>query len=63
VRRATGEGRDPGGVADLVVFPDQPWAVTRDDDPEAWPQARPVFVSGLHFTRYGPSLTEAPLRR
>jgi ABC-type Fe3+-hydroxamate transport system substrate-binding protein len=52
---------DPATVdADLVVFPDEPYAFTRDDGPEAWPRARPVFVSGRHLTWYGPSLTEAP---
>ena len=52
---------DPAAVdADLVVFPDEPYAFTPDDGPEAWPQARPVFVSGRHLTWYGPSLIEAP---
>ena len=52
---------DPADVrADLVVFPDEPYAFTPDDGPEAWPQARPVFVSGRHLTWYGPSLAEAP---
>jgi ABC-type Fe3+-hydroxamate transport system substrate-binding protein len=52
---------DPAAVdADLVVFPDEPYAFTPDDGPEAWPQARPVFVSGRHLTWYGPSLAEAP---
>lgn len=52
---------DPGAVvADLVVFPDEPYAFTPDDGPEAWPQCRPVFVSGRHLTWYGPSLVEAP---
>ncbi|MGY2067631.1 helical backbone metal receptor [Blastococcus sp. SYSU DS0619] len=52
---------DPVTVAaDLVVFPDEPYAFTPDDGPEAWPQARPVFVSGRHLTWYGPSLVEAP---
>jgi hypothetical protein len=46
--------------ADLVVFPDEPYAFTPDDGPEAWPRARPVFVSGRHLTWYGPSLVEAP---
>jgi len=46
--------------ADLVVFPDEPYAFSADDGPEAWPQARPVFVSGRHLTWYGPSLAEAP---
>ena len=52
---------DPAAVdADLVVFPDEPYAFTSDDGPEAWPQARPVFVSGRYLTWYGPSLAEAP---
>jgi ABC-type Fe3+-hydroxamate transport system substrate-binding protein len=52
---------DPGAVvADLVVFPDEPYAFAPDDGPEAWPQCRPVFVSGRHLTWYGPSLAEAP---
>jgi ABC-type Fe3+-hydroxamate transport system substrate-binding protein len=52
---------DPASVtADLVVFPDEPYAFTEDDGPEAWPQCRPVFVSGRHLTWYGPSLAEAP---
>jgi ABC-type Fe3+-hydroxamate transport system substrate-binding protein len=52
---------DPASVgADLVVFPDEPYAFTPDDGPEAWPQARPAFVSGRHLTWYGPSLAEAP---
>ena len=52
---------DPASVdADLVVFPDEPYAFAPDDGPEAWPRARPVFVSGRHLTWYGPSLVEAP---
>jgi ABC-type Fe3+-hydroxamate transport system substrate-binding protein len=54
----------PGDLAavdvDLAVFPDEPYAFTPGDGPEAWPQARPVFVSGRHLTWYGPSLVEAP---
>jgi ABC-type Fe3+-hydroxamate transport system substrate-binding protein len=55
-------GRDePATVAaDLVVLPDEPYAFAPDDGPEAWPQARPRFVSGRHLTWYGPSLAEAP---
>src|SRR4051812_37565117 len=48
------------GDAELVVFPDEPYAFGPDDGPEAWPQARPAFVSGRHLTWYGPSLVEAP---
>ena len=52
---------DPAAVvADLVIFPDEPYAFSPADGPEAWPQARAVFVSGRHLTWYGPSLTEAP---
>jgi ABC-type Fe3+-hydroxamate transport system substrate-binding protein len=52
---------DPATVdADRVVFPDEPYAFTPEDGPEAWPQARPAFVSGRHLTWYGPSLVEAP---
>ena len=50
----------PAVDAELVVLPDEPYAFTPDDGPEAWPQARPVFVSGRHLTWYGPSLAEAP---
>jgi ABC-type Fe3+-hydroxamate transport system substrate-binding protein len=52
---------DLAGVdADLVVLPDEPYAFTPDDGPEAWPQARAALVSGRHLTWYGPSLVEAP---
>jgi ABC-type Fe3+-hydroxamate transport system substrate-binding protein len=50
----------PAIRAELVVLPDEPYAFTPDDGPEAWPQARPAFVSGRHLTWYGPSLVEAP---
>ena len=50
-------GRD-GDV--LVVLPDEPYAFTPDDGPQAWSQCRPAFVSGRHLTWYGPSLAEAP---
>ena len=50
----------PAVEADLVVLPDEPYAFTPDDGPEAWPRCRPAFVSGRHLTWYGPSLAEAP---
>jgi ABC-type Fe3+-hydroxamate transport system substrate-binding protein len=50
----------PAVDADLVVLPDEPYAFTPDDGPEAWPQCRAAFVSGRHLTWYGPSLAEAP---
>ncbi|MGY1720291.1 helical backbone metal receptor [Blastococcus sp. SYSU DS0552] len=55
-----GRGEPATVPAELAVFPDEPYAFTPDDGPEAWPQARPVFVSGRHLTWYGPSLAEAP---
>jgi ABC-type Fe3+-hydroxamate transport system substrate-binding protein len=43
---------------DLVVLPDEPYAFSPDDGPEAF--ERPAFtVSGRHLTWYGPSLVEA----
>jgi len=43
---------------DLVVLPDEPYAFTADDGPEAF-AARCALVSGRHLTWYGPSLVEA----
>ncbi|WP_129310071.1 helical backbone metal receptor [Streptomyces sp. L2] len=45
---------------DLVVLPDEPYAFTADDGPEAFPGLSCALVSGRHLTWYGPSLTEAP---
>ncbi|MEU8224803.1 helical backbone metal receptor [Kribbella sp. NPDC048915] len=43
---------------DLVVLPDEPYAFSPDDGPEAF--AKPArCVSGRHLTWYGPSLVEA----
>jgi ABC-type Fe3+-hydroxamate transport system substrate-binding protein len=47
--------RDP----ELVVLPDEPYAFTPDDGPEAFPGMRCALVSGRHLTWYGPSLVEA----
>jgi ABC-type Fe3+-hydroxamate transport system substrate-binding protein len=49
-----------GSGADLVVLPDEPYAFSADDGPEAFPGLRCVLVSGRHLTWYGPSLAEAP---
>ncbi len=46
--------------ADLVVLPDEPYAFTADDGPEAFPGIPSALVSGRHLTWYGPSLAEAP---
>ncbi len=43
---------------DIVVLPDEPYAFSIDDGPEAF--TRPAkCVSGRHLTWYGPSLVEA----
>ncbi|MBC3193152.1 cobalamin-binding protein [Pseudonocardia sp. C8] len=43
---------------DLVVLPDEPYAFTADDGPEAF-AAPSALVSGRLLTWYGPSLVEA----
>jgi ABC-type Fe3+-hydroxamate transport system substrate-binding protein len=45
--------------ADLVVLPDEPYAFSEADGPEAFPGARYALISGRHLTWYGPSLVEA----
>ncbi|WP_426561061.1 helical backbone metal receptor [Angustibacter sp. McL0619] len=44
---------------DLVVLPDEPYAFTAGDGPEAFPGTRCALVSGRHLTWYGPSMVEA----
>jgi ABC-type Fe3+-hydroxamate transport system substrate-binding protein len=44
---------------DLVVLPDEPYAFSADDGPEAFPDVDVRCVSGRHLTWYGPSLVEA----
>ena len=55
---------DPGqvGELDLVVLPDEPYAFTADDGPEAFPGVPYALVDGRSLTWYGPSLVEAPHR-
>lgn len=48
------------GAPDLLVLPDEPYAFTADDGPEAFPGVPYALVSGRHLTWYGPSLAEAP---
>ena len=48
--------------SELVVLPDEPYAFTAADGPEAFPDRRPILVSGRDLTWYGPSLVEAPAR-
>ncbi|HWH29953.1 MAG TPA: helical backbone metal receptor [Mycobacteriales bacterium] len=52
---------DPAGLPthDLVVLPDEPYAFSPDDGPEAFPGVPAACVSGRHLTWYGPSLVEA----
>ncbi|MBV9293770.1 MAG: cobalamin-binding protein [Frankiales bacterium] len=44
---------------DVVVLPDEPYAFSVDDGPEAFPDVDVRLVSGRHLTWYGPSLVEA----
>lgn len=44
---------------DLVVLPDEPYAFTAYDGPEAFHGMPHALVSGRHLTWYGPSLAEA----
>lgn len=48
-----------GSGADLVVLPDEPYAFSAGDGPEAFPGMRVALVSGRHLEWYGPSLVEA----
>lgn len=50
----------PVDGVDLVVLPDEPYAFTPGDGPEAFPGVPAACVSGRHLTWYGPSLVEAP---
>ena len=45
--------------ADLVVLPDEPYAFSAHDGPEAFPGLPVAVVSGRYLTWYGPSLLEA----
>ena len=45
---------------ELVVLPDEPYAFSADDGPEAFPGVPAALVSGRHLTWYGPSLVDAP---
>jgi len=49
-----------GSGAELVVLPDEPYAFSADDGPEAFPGIPAALVSGRYLTWYGPSLAEAP---
>jgi ABC-type Fe3+-hydroxamate transport system substrate-binding protein len=54
---------EPSSVAaDLVIFPDEPYAFTPDDGPEAFPGTPFTCVDGRSLTWYGPSLRGARTR-
>jgi ABC-type Fe3+-hydroxamate transport system substrate-binding protein len=44
---------------DLVLLPDEPYAFTAADGPEAFPGRRTVLVPGRRLTWYGPSMATA----
>jgi ABC-type Fe3+-hydroxamate transport system substrate-binding protein len=44
---------------DFVVLPDEPYAFSPQDGPEAFPDTRVVLASGRLLTWYGPSLVTA----
>jgi ABC-type Fe3+-hydroxamate transport system substrate-binding protein len=44
---------------DLVLLPDEPYAFTADDGPEAFAGIPTVLVSGRDLTWYGPSMASA----
>ena len=44
---------------DLVVLPDEPYAFSPDDGPDAFADRQTRCVSGRHLTWYGPSLVTA----
>jgi len=46
-------------VCDVVVLPDEPYAFSPADGPEAFSGQEVRCVSGRHLTWYGPSLVEA----
>ncbi|TDD16701.1 helical backbone metal receptor [Nonomuraea diastatica] len=46
---------------DLVVLPDEPYAFSGTDGPEAFPGLTCALVSGRLLTWYGPSLVQAPV--
>jgi ABC-type Fe3+-hydroxamate transport system substrate-binding protein len=52
---------DPAALppVDVVVLPDEPYAFSPSDGPEAFTGTASCCVSGRHLTWYGPSLVEA----
>jgi ABC-type Fe3+-hydroxamate transport system substrate-binding protein len=64
----TGDDRYPHTTPDdisarspeVVLLPDEPYAFSADDGPEAFPHAPTALVEGRAITWYGPSLADAP---
>ncbi len=56
--RVTLEELDSAG-ADVVLLPDEPYAFTAEDGPEAFTRTPTQLVSGRLLTWYGPSMLEA----
>lgn len=51
--------RIDGAGADVVLLPDEPYAFTADDGPEAFERTPTRLVDGRLLTWYGPSLVQA----
>ncbi len=45
---------------DLIVLPDEPYAFTAEDGPEAFGSTPCALVSGRYLTWYGPAMLDAP---
>ncbi|MFJ5229176.1 helical backbone metal receptor [Kitasatospora sp. NPDC088391] len=45
---------------ELLILPDEPYAFTATDGPDAFPGLPYALLPGRHLTWYGPSLAEAP---
>lgn len=52
-------GEVDGMGLDVVLLPDEPYAFTATDGPEAFPRTPTVLISGRLLTWYGPSLLPA----
>lgn len=56
---------DPASVVegiDVAVLPDEPYAFSADDGPEAFAPVPSALVDGRSLTWYGPAMVDAPAR-